>query len=409
MKKGVSQIDWIVSLALFLMYITWFFVFISPQVNFQDNQDSTITYLKDDFFNEFKWQLKKTPIFVESNHTGMVPVIMENVFLSDNLRFADDTNHIVWKDDLIFLANLSGETKIYEILEGVSYTQTYNYKGISTDSNSASVKNASFNFENSLLNYAQYNGDERIKDIDYFINGDRMNPNASDYDTYGFVVFYNSHLGNINHTTFLFDENSQSYARLSSPPGFNYSIILQIDLYDYDSYYSDNNNFGDFTYGNDSTQISYSHSKITFFGSDSLTLFFDGTANFNITNFNSTLTVIVEFDVFDDYMYEFLFHSEGQDKQRLSAVANIGSSKEIEGIYLDNISTNYLYLKDKWGIESNFYIGIYENSSELITDPEYEIGNFVPDRKRVYAETQNTYALANNGGFTPISVNYRIW
>ena len=41
-KKGVSQIDWILSLALFLLYVGWLFIFIMPGINLGSNTDNTV-------------------------------------------------------------------------------------------------------------------------------------------------------------------------------------------------------------------------------------------------------------------------------------------------------------------------------------------------------------------------------
>lgn len=408
MKKGVSQVDWIVSLALFLLYITWFFVFVSPQITYNSNQDSSITFLKNDFYDEFKWSLTKTPVFLSSNYSGLLPVIMQNTLDSDDLKFSDNTPYIVWKDYLMFLSNISSGKKTYWVLNGYPYTQDYSYQGIDAKQNRLSVENMSINFNDYLVRKVKYKNNNRIKDIDFWINNDVVNVVNESLQDYGFAAFYNADLGNINHTTYVFSDNTEIYQKITTNSNNVYRLKIELDLDDYDSYYSDNLNYGSLSYSNSYNSISYNHTRITLYGSDSLTMFFDTDVSFNLTYFNTSLTAVIEFDVGDDYDYKFVFHDEGNDMQKQKVSSVFGVSKQIEGLYLNNITTNYTYLKNKWGFD-NFYILVYENSSENINTASYEIGIFNPEKRNVYAETENLESLNQDGTYTPISVNYRIW
>jgi hypothetical protein len=408
MKKGVSQIDWIISLAIFLLYIVWFFVFITPQINSSYNVDSSLDFLKSFFYEEFKWSLTKTPIFIESNYSGFLPVIINNTFGSDSLMISEDLDYVAWKNKVIFLADIPYEKKTYWVLSGGGYVHNYSYQGIDAENNRVSIENMSINFRNSLLRSAAYINKERIKDASFWINNDAALTSGYSFQDYGFGAFYNSEIGNLNHTSFIFNKNTEIYNLISTGSSSTYRLKILLELDDYNNYYSDNLNFGSFDYSNISKSISYSHDKLTLYGQDYLTIFFDSEATFSFSYYNSSLKAEIEFDVWDDYIYRIVFHKEGYDLQKDKVNAKTGVSTEIEGINLESISTNYEFLKNKWGFE-NFYILVYENSSERISSHSFEIGNYNPETRNVYANTENLNSLENDGTYKPISVNYRIW
>src|SRR3989344_5818346 len=96
-KRGVSQIDWIMSLAIFLLYVIWFFIFISPGLTLGSNKDSFMLLLEDKFIEEFSWQLGKFPLFVEYNSTsGMKPIIINYTLNKTDIKFEDGTDFVIW-------------------------------------------------------------------------------------------------------------------------------------------------------------------------------------------------------------------------------------------------------------------------------------------------------------------------
>ncbi len=110
-KRGVSQLDWIMSLALFLLYIGWFFVFVAPSISFNSNKDAVMILLEKKFEDEFTWQLKRFPLFIESNETGQLkPILMDYTYNSTQIKFIDGMDFIFWEDKMIFLANLTSGT-----------------------------------------------------------------------------------------------------------------------------------------------------------------------------------------------------------------------------------------------------------------------------------------------------------
>jgi len=65
MKKGAIHLDWVISIGIFLMYILFFFIFISPFYK-APTQEGVIMLdiLMDNFREEVYWNVTKMPIFI---------------------------------------------------------------------------------------------------------------------------------------------------------------------------------------------------------------------------------------------------------------------------------------------------------------------------------------------------------
>ena len=414
-KRGDSQLDWIMSLALFLLYVGWFFVFISPNLSFGSNKDSMMILLKNNFYNEFRWQLKEFPVFIESNITGRsIPVIIN--FSASDMKFRDDTDFIIWRNNLIFIADFSSSTATYWVLEGYNFTNTYQYGGLNVEEDSVSTENLTVNYDQSMPVAATYTYETRFENIRYNLNGESFAPTNTTYIDHGFVVEYASGTQDINHTSFIFANSPGIYNFITlSNPESTYVLQLSIDLDNYPSYYSSNLYYGTLNYANETNNLNFSSNYLTLYNSeDSLSMFFDGSADFNFTYYNNSLHLDITFPVGVLYEYRFIFH-EGNFTIASSDNYDIrfGSEETLEGIYENNITTNYTYLKNKWKFPStrNFNIVVYSGTTaqSYLEEPLYEIGEFSPGRRSVYAESDDSFILNEDGTYTPVSINYRIW
>lgn len=424
-KRGASQIDWIMSLSLFLLYVGWFFVFVTPSINFATSKDTLILNLKDNFEDEFKASLIKYPIFIDySGEAGMKPVFVNYTSNHTDLNFLEGTDYLIWAGNLIFLANLSSDMTTYWVIQGKNYTNSPDFVGMNTEDTRVSTENISVYFENSFPDRIVYKDDTKINGVDYYANEYSLSSTNYTYNDSGFAAIYSATTKNINHTSFVFAFNRDIYNFITiDNPQSNYTFEINLNLDDYPSYYSDNLHFGDFPYGNGSESLNYSYDEITFYGDGALTIFFDNYVEFNLTSYNTTLNAQIKIPVSGSiYLYKYIFHEGNYSAvNRTAYESRIGSIHELEGIYIENITTNYTQLKSRWGFPStrNFDIRVYGNSSaynygnssayNFEQSPSYRIGTFNPRARTVYSETEDTYALDDEGNYLPISINYRIW
>ena len=65
-KKGVSHVDFVISLAIFLIYIFGIFLYIKPNFGVVYSNDRMVEIVRDNFEEEVYWVIKKVPLFVEN-------------------------------------------------------------------------------------------------------------------------------------------------------------------------------------------------------------------------------------------------------------------------------------------------------------------------------------------------------
>lgn len=65
-KKGLNQIDWVISLAIFLLYIAWFFIFLKPQIQKSSDFAPLGRDVKENFKNDIYYSADKYPLFFNS-------------------------------------------------------------------------------------------------------------------------------------------------------------------------------------------------------------------------------------------------------------------------------------------------------------------------------------------------------
>lgn len=411
-KKGTSQIDWIVSLAIFLLFISWFFIFISPQLSVNFNQEALMVFLQNDFKNEFNWQLQNYPLFINSNSTMLNQPIFVDFTNKTNIKFMDDTNFLIWRNQLIFLANMTQNPKAYWILEGYSFNQTFIHLGLDIEEKSVSTENLSVKFDDSLLDSASYKDKEKIDNMKFKINDVNFYPESNSYTDKKFVGIYEAIYGNFNHTSMIFWGTTQIYNFITTISDSNYTLTIEMDLDNYDSYYSNNVFYGDFDYSGSKKSITYDYNYITLYGSKALTMYFDSNATYNFTSYNDTLKLKMSIPVYDGFEYRIIFHDGNYNNiEKNYYYARFGALQSLSGIFVENITTNYSHLKEKWNFPKNFQIKINLNSSAfnyLQTD-KYIIGEFDPQQNKVDAITKNMKSLSTQGVYSPISVDFLIW
>ena len=64
-KRGDSQIDWVISLGIFILYLAWFFLLIRPYM-VQEETPNMVSLVKENFEKDAFWTVEKVPIIATS-------------------------------------------------------------------------------------------------------------------------------------------------------------------------------------------------------------------------------------------------------------------------------------------------------------------------------------------------------
>ncbi|NTV23622.1 MAG: hypothetical protein HGA85_04570 [Nanoarchaeota archaeon] len=403
-KKGVSQLDWIMSLAIFLLYLIWFFSFLMPRAVFTTGKDAYISVLQDKFEEEFTDEDSRLPLFLFTNNSGTYVSIV-NYTRNETMMFEDGEDFIIWNGKMIFLANISPEKKVWWLVPGTDTED--NHSEIDVEDDSVSITDMTVRLDESMPDRASYIDRERFEVISYTMNGVTFNPENSSYNKTGLAAFYMAERQNINHTSVIVEGASEINNFITyADYGGTYQFEIYLDLYRYDEYRSDNINYGELPHDDAVVNVDYYSDVLRLYDDESsLYIYFDREAHINITDYNSTLTLKLTIPVSGNTHYKYVFDTSERDRDEYKYAFGLEDIKY--SINLSRIDTNYSYYKQRWRIpeERDFVIFLYENTSELsLDDPYMQLGTYDPGLKPVFAQSKVSRSFEG-----PVRVRYLIW
>lgn len=64
-KKGLSYVDWVISLGTFLVAVIFIFILIKPQFERGEEKETLLRFVENGLYGEIEWTIREVPLFVE--------------------------------------------------------------------------------------------------------------------------------------------------------------------------------------------------------------------------------------------------------------------------------------------------------------------------------------------------------
>ncbi len=415
-KKAIFQIDSIISLSLFLMFIVWVFIFVS---NYQLPPSPSVSLLVPNLDN-LKWSVNKLPLFAYSNLNGSYPVIItlpEGINLSYNhtlltsckkeIPFIMDSNR------LIFFDNLSQKNIYYLINSGDNYKKS-GFKQIIANESYVSTQEIRAELNNSILQNLSYNDKMLIYNFQIALNKRDLKFNKSSSLKSMGIYRVKANKGGINNTCYFFGMSNWVVCYVDSEERVNKNINFLIGLANFTEFYSDNSHYG---FLNDSfitplTSYNFSTDRIVFLDKNnnvSLWLMFNY-SNISVSYINNSLFLNISSSFTNTFKYELFADNyvnlASEDNQIFPTIsATFGTLQELTGLDPE-VLTNKTYLTD-------FMRGIYSNSTRVGLAVNFN-GSLIktstaPKKVNVYARELILPVLLNNASFSKAILTLRRW
>lgn len=339
-KKGASQLDWAISLALFLLYLTWFFMFIRPQYNENNLYIPTTKDIIEDIKEKSSIEINKIPLFIESDYN-----LKDNLFTIDMDFFIDtgfiiehDGSFIILDDILYFIDDINDEKKYYMITQSnvieKKISNIKNFSAITIENDTVNL-NSNFKiiFDEDSVEKIDYKNSEKITKISFYQDSENLDPDNFTIDNSQiFINMKESYQPfKVNYITTL---NNQKIRMNIDKNDFyeNKNISIKYDIKDVSYYYLDNNLNGNISSLN--TCLNATKNKIMLKNSedDSVLYIFDQIVLLNICKAeedSATLKIIYENqdisysigfgnysydeELNEEYKYEFGFRLKNKD------------------------------------------------------------------------------------------------
>lgn len=375
-KKAASQIDWIFSMSIFILYLGWFFIFIIPSLQKPEKIESITGNINDVLQKNLTWTVQKVPIIVKSNLSVSNEPVLVNYTLNWS-KFSMINNNRTYKDQgtLIFLANLSkGNNMFWIVSSKENYTNETSSTQILSNANYAMVSPKSFkvNFKNGLVNNISYKNNGMIKNSGYYVSNGSLSVNSSAYSRTALVSKYHAKSAYFNITTYVFAQNSRIYQRIK-PSIIKKNITFSYELERFSNYYANNLNKKTINYTNPLCE-SFNSRYLDFYSSSSgITFYSSNISAIRICNTNTTIYVNITVPVRKLTDFKIFAH-DGNYNNTVNRTdiysEKIGAKERVTGISINKTSqlkkNSYETIKQNLGINSPFYFILTDNTGAIL-------------------------------------------
>ena len=385
-RTGVAiDLDWIISLGIFLIYLGVFFITIRQLPTTQTPTVALIDSVADGIRSSATWHVQRLPLIISSNLSGTEPLIVKFSYDWKNFSFTDNTSFDNSEGRLIFVRTLStGRNLAQLVTSSENYSAPAKVLDIAAGSGGASVNSQRFisEFQNSMLARVNHFGKERLSDYNISISGVSLKPESGATQTaiQSLSAKYKLILPQINHTSFVVAGYSRIFNYVTTAAQEPRQMLVSATIRNYTFFYINNALSGPINYtrkGCTSSPTRY----IDFYDDNSgLTLIAPQGSNLTFCVGNTSISLGLEFPIANETRYDIIFHP-GTFNSTLKYVVPyktaFGIVENLSGIstnlYKKLNETNYQTLKDRFG-----YPKTKEFSFTLLNDSGTSLYNYQP-------------------------------
>lgn len=407
-KRGLNQVDWAISLGIFLIYIAWFFIIIRPVVDQNMDAMPLSNIIKEDLNNEIAWQIEKTPIFIKSSYNltdhpiflNFTPAYGENKF-----SMLNDKEYFYYDNKIMVIADANDFFWIVE--SNATYNKTDYYFDIVKNADTVSTgKNLSIKFNSSLADEFTYKNIEYISNTEYYINNIDMPTLSFNYTDYDILVQYLTVTQPFKLYQRLIAKNSVLWNYIEkSDLNSKKRFTINFSLNNIDHYFFDNNKNGD---ASDCVSCTNDYLKL-YDNANSLHFIMPANTSFSLCNDTLNITILID----DTKEFFIVFDNINYTKGQFNDYRTIrGLSKNIEGISYDKLlSLDYSKKIRDWSdFKRQIQISIYNQSlNDNNTDKILDIGNNPATTNNIYANEYRDYFLDQYGNKDEVVISVKTW
>ncbi len=419
-KKGIAiDLDWIISLGLFLIYIGVFFIAIRQLPAQQSVTDALLENVADGIAESTEWQVQRLPLIIFSNLSGTEPVIVGFAYDWKNFSFTDNASFDRKDGKLIFVRTLSqGRNALELVASSENYTAPAASFDLTATSQGASVNSQRFSaeFQNSMLARASHFDKERLSDFNISIEGVVLKPEtaATEANVTALSAKYKVEFSQLSHTSFAVAGFSRILNYVNTDAKEPHNIVISATLRNYTSFYVNNAVSGAINSPAQTCTASIGM-YIDFYDDISGVTFIapEGT-NISFCSGNSTAQLSLDFPMKNETGYDILFHS-GDFNSTLKYVspyrAAFGIAENVTGVskalYKKVNESDYEALKGSWSYpkSKDFAFALYDADGGLVFNYQPK----TPGITNVFAREKDVFVLDKYGLKAKHKLRIRGW
>jgi hypothetical protein len=418
-KRGFNQIDWVVSLGIFLLYLAWFFIFLKPYIQVTTDLSPFEGKIRESLRTDLYYEVTKYPVFIQSEkiQNSTIVFLEFNKGAEKNFMIDENPNYFFFNNKLLTLVDFNNSTNYFWILES-SKNYTFENRKLDINRNNNTVttsKQLLTEFENGLLKNLSYKNTQRIKNAEFKINLNNFTASRVNITEYNILSEFAAVSQPMTLYTRVIAKNSVIwFEALQNDKDAVNSLIMHFQISGFEAFFSDNNNYGNITY----TCQSYESGFLKLYNDDESLSFILPKDTGIIVCKESANTAGVNITIPVESSKEFFLISggndfESEDFRDYNAFYGVKRTIEgIDGLLLHNMS--YEDKKNDWQVleENNFQVTIWNstlNNLEKRNTTLLTLGNEPLTTKEVFVDEYRDFILDNMGELSEVTVSVKTW
>lgn len=403
-RKADAMTDWAISLAIFLLYLAWFFVFVRPVLVYEEKPD--MAAMANDFVEDsINWEVYKYPVYIRTNYSGLLanePIIAffpydfneTNSYVINKSFFISDRHFFLVKDTI-------ENTVLYLIKTDETYPRYYEASDLAATAGSVSTGTFTASFNNGLLTSTS-----KINSFAIKINDVALSTANNDFSDEIVAAQYSVKTQAVNHTTYVFKGNPRIYGIIS--PAQPLQTKLEFNIDDYKNYYANALYNGAVPYP--SGCRSFTSDRINFYSNSTNLLFvFNKPVSIELCADNATVDVDFEFTSANQTLYravEFSGDYMNYERYYNPYITSSGVRETVEGISMIKLLalsvSNFNLIKKNFGL-GNFRLEVSYGAENITLGPN------PPGFTNVYVDEYKAFIVDKFGNLEKATVNIKSW
>ncbi|MCX6710309.1 MAG: hypothetical protein NTV63_05170 [Candidatus Woesearchaeota archaeon] len=408
-KRGGSEIDVIISLTLFMLFVAWFFVFLKP-ISEPKNSASSLYWIIERNLKSMNWQVEKTMVVLKSNLSSNEPAIIplpypwldNNTVISPDAQFAIEDGRIFTYADF---SNADRGKIFFYLIHSSHNSSSLPSPGINAMEGFSTTEHFRADFTNSILRNMSYNNISVLYNFSVSANNVMIIPESSSFTNRKIIAIYRFSSGEINHSYYVFHNSSMLFGFLNSEnPAM---ISMNFSLYNFSNYYIDNEKSGNITEEGASHTAQFIELYSPQIPERSIAFAFNTSVEIRIRETGEFAELEIEKEL-ESIEYRIIPHSGDY-----TAVINYSRPYEVAfGILanLSGISEEKASAENRYSIVSSGYPsgrGLFVQIS--CSGKNMEIGNAPVSDSDIYSKEIDDFILYPNGTRESCNVGVSAW
>ncbi|MBN1385932.1 hypothetical protein JW968_03055 [Candidatus Woesearchaeota archaeon] len=393
-KRGVTQIDWVISLSIFLLFLTLFFIYARPSLfttrEVTDYTGLVLENLKAETFT----QVREYPILISSEEVQQHAAILIDYPFQTGEALLENIQFVTDEGKLIFIDNLPQGYKTRKLTlsdRPITVQGQERLLQFHAEENETRTGKSIINYLNSNLRLYSYNGNPVITDFRIQINNADIIPESTGFASSSIHSKYKMTTSIFDHSNIMTAENDGIYGIIKAKsPHESKMMRIKIKAKSYPNYYFDNSEFGSF---NETECIMKTDDYLNLHGGGALSIKFTKEVDYTVCGGEET-DIYIDFNLNDtEYKIAVFEDDEHVPSGFEHHHAWIGHEERytlLDPNKLGSMNESYEEMKSRWAYQRNKEFDIQVLSSTGATvfstgQEPYQMAQV--NSKRVLAKT----------------------